>query len=106
MVERQVWPQAGGPSMGSKPLGVPLGSLVDHSSHCRQAALSQGMSCFFALCCDAAPSYLRTIGKSVGVTCARLRWGNIIAALTLLTRYWESVKRKWQGEQRKTAKEK
>ena len=29
MVERQVWPQAEGPSLGSKPLGVPLGRLVD-----------------------------------------------------------------------------
>ena len=55
MVERQVWPQAGGPSMGSKFLGVPLGSLVDHSPHCHRAALSRGMSCFFAFCCDAAP---------------------------------------------------
>jgi hypothetical protein len=32
--------------------------------------------------------------------------GNIIAALTLLTPYWESVKHKWQAEQRKTEKEK
>ena len=52
------------------------------------------------------PSYLGAIGKSAGVTCSYLRWGNIIAALTLLTRYWESVKHKWQGEQRKTKKEK
>ena len=52
------------------------------------------------------PSYLGVIGKSAGVTCFRLRWGNIIAALTLLTRYWVSVKHKWQGEQRKTEKEK
>ena len=29
MVERQVWPQAEGPSVGSKPLGVPLERLVD-----------------------------------------------------------------------------
>ena len=29
MVERQVWSQAEGPSVGSKPLGVPLGRLVD-----------------------------------------------------------------------------
>ena len=29
IVERQVWPQAEGPSLGSKPLGVPLGRLVD-----------------------------------------------------------------------------
>ena len=52
------------------------------------------------------PSYLGVIGKSAGVTCFHLRWGNIIAALTLLTQYWESVKHKWQGEQRKTEKEK
>ena len=29
MVERQVWSQAEGPSLGSKPLSVPLGRLVD-----------------------------------------------------------------------------
>ena len=29
MVERQVWSQAEGPSLGSKPLSVPLGHLVD-----------------------------------------------------------------------------
>ena len=46
------------------------------------------------------------IEKSAGVTCSCLKWGNIIAALTLLTRCWESVKHKWQGEQRKTEKEK
>ena len=51
-------------------------------------------------------SYLRAIGKSAVVTCSHIRWGNIIAALTLLTRYWESVKHKWQREQRKTEKEK
>ena len=50
MVERQVWPQAGGPA-----LGVPLGHLVDHSPHYHRAALSQGMLCFFAFLCDAAP---------------------------------------------------
>ena len=46
------------------------------------------------------------IGKSAGVTCSCLKWGNIIAALMLLTRCWESVKHKSQGEQRKTQKEK
>ena len=59
LVERQVWPQAEGPSVGSKPLGIPLGSLVDHSPHCYWAALSQGMSCFFAFCCDWAPQLSR-----------------------------------------------
>ena len=29
MVERQVWPQAEGPSVGSKPQAVPLRHLVD-----------------------------------------------------------------------------
>ena len=47
-VERQVWPQAEGPSMGSKPSGRP-------SSHCHWAARSWGMLCFFAFCCDGAP---------------------------------------------------
>ena len=55
MVERKVWPQAEGPSVDSKPLRVPLGSLVDHSPYCHRAALSQGMLCFFAFLCDAAP---------------------------------------------------
>ncbi|MCH3698292.1 hypothetical protein LZB62_08725, partial [Campylobacter lari] len=50
------------------------------------------------------PSYLRAIGKSAGVTRPCLRWGNIIAALMLLTRCWQSVRHKWQGEQRKTGK--
>ena len=104
MVERQVWPQAEGPSLGSKPLWVPLGHLVDlvppavgqlSLGDCRVSLLSVVMG---------HPSYLRAIGKSAGVTCSCLRWGNIIAALTLLTRYWESVKHKWQGEQSKTEK--
>ena len=51
IVERQVWPQAEGPSMGSKPSGRP-------SSHCCLAARSQGMLCFFAFFCDAAPQLL------------------------------------------------
>ena len=42
MVERKVWPQAEGPSVDSKPLRVPLGSLVDHSPYCHRAALSGG----------------------------------------------------------------
>ena len=96
MVERQVWPQAGGPA-----LGVPLGHLVDHSPHCRRAALSQGCRVSLLLCVMQHPG---AIGKSAGVTGSCLQWGNIIAALTLLTRCWESVKHKWQGEQRKTQK--
>ena len=58
MVGRQVWTEAEGPSMGSKPLGVPLGHLVDHSPHCHWAALSREMLCFFAFLCDAAPQLL------------------------------------------------
>ena len=104
MVERQVWPQAEGPSLGSKPLGVPLGRLVDlvppavgqlSLGDCHVSLLSVVMG---------HSSYLRAIGKSASVTCSRLRWENIIAALTLLTRYWVSVKHKWQGEQSKTEK--
>ena len=92
--------------MGSKLLGVPLGRLVDlvptavgHLSlrECRVSLLSVVIGHL---------SYLGAIGKSAVVTCSHLRWGNIIAALTLLTRYWESVKHKWQREQRKTEKEK
>ena len=105
MVERQVWSQAEGPSLGSKPLGVPLGRLVDLVPPA-VGQLSRGLSCFFAFCCDGALQLSRGDGKSVGVTCSCLRWGNVIAALTLLTRYWESVKHKWQGEQSKTEKEK
>ena len=106
MVERQVWPQAEGPSLGSKPLGVPLGRLVDlvppavgqlSLGDCRVSLLSVVMG---------HPSYLGAIGKSAGVTRSCLRWGNVIAALTPLTQYWESVKHKWQGEQSKTEKEK
>ena len=91
MVERKVWPQAEGPSVDSKPLRVPLGSLVDlvpaavgqlSLGECRVSLLSVVMG---------HPSYLGVIGKFAGVTCSRLRWGNIIAALTLLTRFWESV---------------
>ena len=106
MVERQVWPQAEGPSVGSKPLGVPLERLVD------LVPTAVGQLCLRECCVSLLsvvmghPSYLGAIGKSAGVTCSYLRWGNIIAALTLLTRYWESVKHKWQGEQRKTEKEK
>ena len=96
MVERQVWPQAGGPA-----LGVPLGHLVDHSPHCRRAALSQGCRVSLLLCVMQHPG---AIGKSAGVIGSCLQWGNIIAALTLLTRCWESVKHKWPGEQRKTQK--
>ena len=90
--------------MGSKLLGVPLGRLVDlvptavgHLSlrECRVSLLSVVMGHL---------SYLGAIGKSAVVTCSHLRWGNIIAALTLLTRYWVSVKHKWQGEQSKTEK--
>ena len=104
MVERQVWSQAEGPSLGSKPLSVPLGRLVDlvppavgqlSLGDCRVSLLSVVMG---------HSSYLRAIGKSASVTCSRLRWENIIAALTLLTRYWVSVKHKWQGEQSKTEK--
>ena len=85
MVERQVWSQAEAPSMGSKPLGVPLGRLVDlvptavgqlSLEECRVSLLSVVMGHL---------SYLRAIGKSAVVTCSHLRWGNIIAALTLLT---------------------
>ena len=103
MVERQVWSQAEGPSVGSKPLGVPLGRLVDlvppavgqlSLGECRVSLLSVVMG---------HSSYLRVIGKSAGVTYSCLRWGNT-AALMLLTRYWVSVKHKWQGEQSKTEK--
>ena len=104
MGERQVWPQAEGPSVGSKPQAVPLRHLVDlvpaavgqlSLGECRVSLLSVVMG---------HPSYLRAIGKSAGVTRSCLRWGNIIAALTLLTRCWESVRHKWQGEQHKTGK--
>ena len=106
MVGRQVWPQAEGPNVGSKPLGVPLGRLED-LVHTAVGQLSLG-ECHVSLLSVVMghPSYLRAIGKSAGVTCSCLRWGNIIAALTLLSRYWESVKHKWQGEQSKTEKEK
>lgn len=86
--------------------GGPLGTSGGPSFPCRGAALSRGLSCFFAFCCDGAPQLSQGDGKSVGVTCSCLRWGNVIAALTRLTRYWESVKHKWQGEQSKTEKEK
>ena len=85
---------------------APVAASSKPSSPCRGAALSRGLSCFFAFCCDGAPQLSQGDGKSVGVTCSCLRWGNIIAALTLLTRYWVSVKHKWQGEQSKTEKEK
>ena len=65
MVDRQVWPQAGGPSMGSSPLGVPLGHLVDHSPHCRRAALSQECRVSLLFCVMQHPG---VIGKSTGVT--------------------------------------
>ena len=93
-----------GAQPGLQAPGGPLGTSGGPSSPCRGAALSRGLSCFFAFCCDGAPQLSRGDGKSVGVTCSRLRWGNVIAALTLLTRYWESVKHKWQGEQSKTEK--
>ena len=106
MVERQVWPQAEGPSLGSKPLGVPLGRLVDLVPPA-VGQLSLGDCCVSLLSVVMGhPSYLGAIGKSAGVILSHLRWGNIIAALTLLPRYWESVKHKWQGEERKTDKEK
>ena len=92
--------------MGSKPLGVPLGLLVDLVPPA-VGQLSLGECCVSLLSVVMGhPRYLGLIGKSVGVTCSCLRWGNVIAALTLLTRYWESVKHKWQGEQSKTEKEK
>ena len=93
-----------GAQCGLQAPGVPLGRLVDlvpsafgqlSLGECHVSLLSVVMG---------HPSYLRAIGKSAGVTCSCLRWGNIIAALTLLTRYWESVKHKWQGEQSKTEK--
>ena len=92
--------------MGSKPLGVPLGRLED-LVHTAVGQLSLG-ECHVSLLSVVMghPSYLGAIGKSAGVILSHLRWGNIIAALTLLPRYWESVKHKWQGEERKTDKEK
>lgn len=106
MVERQVWSQAEGPSLGSKPLSVPLGHLVDLVPPA-MGQLSLG-ECHVSLLSVVRghSSYLRAIGKSASVTCSHLRWENIIAALTLLTRYWVSVKHKWQGEQSKTEKKK
>ena len=59
--------------MGSKPLGVPLGCLVDlvppavgqlSLRECRVSLLSVVMG---------DPSYLGAIGKSAGVTCSHLR---------------------------------
>ena len=87
-MERQVWPQAEGPSVGSKPLEVPLGRLVNLvPTAVRQLSLSRHFSkkCVSLLSVVIGhPSYLGTIGKSAGVTCSRLRWGDIIAALMLL----------------------
>ena len=40
---------------GAPCLGVPLETSGGPSSRCRRAALSRGMSCFFAFCCDGAP---------------------------------------------------
>ena len=77
--------------------------LGDHSPHCRPAALSRECRVSLLFCVMQHPG---VIEKSAGVTCSCLKWGNIIAALTLLTRCWESVKHKRQGEQRKTEKEK
>ena len=77
--------------------------LGDHSTHCRRAALSRECRVSLLFCVMQHPG---VIEKSAGVTCSCLKWGNIIAALTLLTRCWESVKHKRQGEQRKTEKEK
>ena len=37
----------------------PLGTSGGPSSRCRWAALSRGMSCFFAFCCDGAPQLSR-----------------------------------------------
>ena len=77
--------------------------LGDHSPHCRRAAFSRECRVSLLFCVMQHPE---VIEKSAGVTCSCLKWGNIIAALTLLTRCWESVKHKRQGEQRKTEKEK
>ena len=104
MVERQVWPPAEGPNMGAKALGVPLGSLVDHSPHSRRAALSWGMSCFFAFCCDGAPQlsqgnweicwyYMLPPQKGKHYCCIDAAHSNLF-------------QHKWQGEQRKTEKDK
>ena len=92
-----------GPQRGLLAPGGPLGTSGGHSPHCRRAALSQESRVSLLFCVMQHPG---VIGKSAGVTCSCLKWGNIIAALTLLTRCWESVKHKWQGEQRKTQKEK
>lgn len=49
--------------MGSKSLGVPLGSLVDHSPHCHRAALSGECRVSLLFVMTQQPSYLGTIGS-------------------------------------------
>ena len=93
----------GAPAWAPSPWGVPLGNLGDHSPHCRRAALSQGCRVSLLFFVMQHPR-----GDWEVCWCYMLlpSMGNVIAALTLLTRCWESVKHKWQGERRKTEKEK
>ena len=63
MVERQVWPQAEGPSLGSKPLSIPLGHLGELGPP-DVGQLSLG-ECRVSLLCVVMghPSYLRAMGS-------------------------------------------